>query len=255
MVDSSTWTLSCQDSGSSTSDLAKAAAWAGAPSGSAFLLHEQTAGRGRRGRYWASQRGGMYVSVVLYPSKPLSDWFALSFAAALAIRDAVATHLIPQLNSSGREEEIPQIGLKWPNDVLVRNCKIAGILLEAEANFLIIGSGVNITRITPLDNSSYPPIAFGDFPGTIPTPLVLANTYLIKLQHYYELFEDKGFSPLREIWLTHALHIGKSINVVLSESVITGVCENVRADGALVLLDETGQRHHITTGDVELIGD
>ena len=85
MRDSQCWTLSCQDMGTSTSDLAKAAALEGAPSGSAFLLGEQTAGRGRQGRHWSSRRGGMYVSVLLYPSRSVSNWFALSFATALAI--------------------------------------------------------------------------------------------------------------------------------------------------------------------------
>ena len=93
MTDSQCWTLSCQDRGTSTSDLAKAAALEGAPVGSAFLLGEQTAGRGRRGRHWSSQPGGMYVSVLLYPSRPVTSWFAMSFATALAIYDVLKTHL------------------------------------------------------------------------------------------------------------------------------------------------------------------
>jgi len=254
MADTSVWTLSCHDSGSSTSDLAKAAALAGASSGAGFLLYEQTAGRGRRGRQWASQRGGMYVSVLLYPSQPLARWFAMSFAAALAVYDAVTAHLVAQINQHDMHQTGPQIGLKWPNDVLVNNRKIAGILLEAEGDRLIIGSGINIARITHHDDNPHPPIAFGDFPGTLPPPEMLANSYLARLRYYYELCEEQGFAPLRKIWMKHALHIGKIITVSVAGHPITGVCEDIDHDGVLVLLDETGHRHHITTGDVELIG-
>ena len=134
MTDSWCWTLSCQDSGTSTSDLAKAAVREGAPAGSAFLLGEQTAGRGRHGRQWSSPRGGMYVSVVLYPSRSVKSWFALSFVTALAIYDVVKTHLTEQILQHDAALPIPAIGLKWPNDVLVNNGKVAGILLEAHGD-------------------------------------------------------------------------------------------------------------------------
>ena len=117
MTDSQCWTLLCQDKGTSTSDLAKVAALEGAPAGSAFLLGEQTAGRGRQGRQWSSQLGGMYVSVLLYPSRPVKSWFALSFATALAIYDVVKTHLTEQILQHDADLPMPAIGLKWPNDV------------------------------------------------------------------------------------------------------------------------------------------
>ena len=94
--------------------MGQAAAREGAPAGSAFFLGEQTAGRGRMGRQWSSQRGGMYVSVLLYPSRSLNSWFALSFATALAICDVVKTHLIEQILQDDADFPIPAIGLKWP---------------------------------------------------------------------------------------------------------------------------------------------
>ena len=188
MTDSQCWTLSCQDRGTSTSDLAKAAARDGAPPGSAFLLFEQTAGRGRQGRQWSSQPGGMYVSVLLYPSLPVNNWFAMSFATALAIYDIVKTRLTEQILQYDANLPMPLIGLKWPNDVLVNNRKVAGILLEAQADSLIIGSGVNIVAIAPIDQNPYPPIAFGDFPGILPRPEHLAASYLKRLQFYYDLW-------------------------------------------------------------------
>ena len=254
MTDSQCWTLSCQDRGTSTSDLAKAAAREGAPAGSAFLLGEQTAGRGRQGRQWSSQPGGMYVSVLLYPSHPVNNWCALSFATSLAIYDVVKTHLTEQILQHDADSPIPTIGLKWPNDLLVNNRKVAGILLEAHGDSLIIGSGVNIEAIAPIDQNPHPPIAFGDFPGILPAPKQLAESYLQRLQIYYELWERDGFPPVRELWLGQALHMNHIISVRVAGRKITGICNELLADGGLVLLDESGTSHHITTGDVELIG-
>ena len=254
MTDSQCWTLSCQDSGTSTSDLAKAAALEGAPVGSAFLLGEQTAGRGRQGRQWSSQPGGMYVSVLLYPSRPVTSWFAMSFATALAIYDVLKTHLTEQILQSGADLPLPVIELKWPNDVLVNNRKISGILLEAQDDSLIIGSGVNIIAIAPIDQNPHPPIAFGDFPGILPRPKQLAESYLKRLKFYYDLWERDGFAPVRDLWLSHALHMNQTISVHVFDQKITGTCIELLDDGGLVLLDESGTSHHITTGDVELIG-
>jgi BirA family biotin operon repressor/biotin-[acetyl-CoA-carboxylase] ligase len=254
MTDSQRWTLSCQDKGTSTSDLARAAAREGAPAGSAFMLGEQTAGRGRQGRQWSSQRGGMYVSVLLYPSRSVNSWFALSFATALAIYDVVKTHLIEQILQHDADLPIPAIGLKWPNDVLVNNRKVAGILLEAQGDSLIIGSGVNIDEIAPIDQNRHPPIAFGDFPGILPRPKQLAESYLKRLRFYYDLWERDGFAPVRDLWIGHALHMKQAVSVLVAGQKITGTCIELLDDGGLVLLDESGKSHHITTGDVELIG-
>ncbi len=254
MTDSQCWTLSYEDRGTSTSDLARAAAFEGAPAGSAFLLGEQTAGRGRHGRQWSSKPGGMYVSVLLYPSRPENSWFAMSFATAIATYDVVKMHLTKQILQHDQNLPMPVIGLKWPNDVLVNSRKIAGILLEAQGDSLIIGCGVNINSISPIDNSPYPPIAFGDFPGILPGPRQLAESYLQRLQFYYELWERDGFAPVRDLWLGKVLHMKQNIVVNLSGQKIAGICTEFRDDGGLVLLDESGTSHHITTGDVELIG-
>ena len=254
MTDIHGWTLSCRDTGTSTSDLAKAAARAGAATGSAFLLHEQTAGRGRQGRQWASQRGGMFVSVLLYPSSPVAGWFALSFATALAIYDVVERHLTEQIRQHDAATRLPVIGLKWPNDVLVDGRKVAGVLLEADGNSLIIGSGINIAAIAPLDHNPYPPIGFADFPGVLPAPEALAKNYLHRLKFYYNTWEQDGFAPLRDLWLARALHMKQNVTVTVAGRKVTGICDALALDGGLVLLDQSGASHHITTGDVELIG-
>ena len=125
------------DSATSSSDLVWAAAAQDAPSGTAFLVREQTAGRGRRGAGWSSSRGGMYFSMLLRPAISPRLWFGLSFVAALAIRQELARCLAT----------VP-VMLKWPNDILLNNKKIGGILVESEVYDkkirTIIGIGINI---------------------------------------------------------------------------------------------------------------
>lgn len=254
MVENHSWKLSFHETGTSTSDLAKAAALTGAKSGSAFLLFEQTAGRGRRGRKWLSLRGGMYVSVLLYPPRPPTGWYALSFATSLAIHDVVRSYLTRQILQENPDAVLPLIGLKWPNDVLVNGGKIAGVLLEVHGDSVIIGSGINIAAIAPIDNSPHPPIGFADFPGVLPGPKELAQSFLDQLQLYYELWEQKGFAPLRDSWIKCALHMRHVVTVTVAGQKLTGVCEQVSEDGAMVLVDDFGVSHNVTTGDVELIG-
>ena len=119
---------------------------------------------------------------------------------------------------------------------------------------MIIGSGVNIDSITPSDDNPHPPIALGDFPGRLPGPKQLAESYLKRLQFYYDLWEQDGFAPVRDLWLGKALHMKQIISVHMAGQKITGICSELLDDGGLVLLDGFGISHHITTGDVELIG-
>ena len=89
---------------------------------------------------------------------PVDQWFALSFAASLAVLEAVRSQLATHLSSA----EMPQTGLKWPNDVIVAGGKISGILLEVEEKALIVGSGVNIAPVGQMGPQSIAPIALAD---------------------------------------------------------------------------------------------
>jgi BirA family biotin operon repressor/biotin-[acetyl-CoA-carboxylase] ligase len=131
----------------STNDDAKNAARDGAPSGAAFVADAQTGGRGRLGRSWHSPRGdNLYVSFVLRPSLSPEAAPLVTLAAGLAVADAVAG-LVPSR----------KVGLKWPNDVLIDDRKLAGVLTEAQlsearASWIVVGIGVNVrTTSFPAD--------------------------------------------------------------------------------------------------------
>jgi len=116
------------------------AAARGEPEGSVFLAEEQTAGRGRGGHSWVSEKSaGIYCSVVLRPEIVPADTLAISLAAGLAVRAAVqeVTSLVADL--------------RWPNDVLLAGKKFCGILIEMNAEptrvrYLILGTGLNVNH-------------------------------------------------------------------------------------------------------------
>src|SRR5690348_7572810 len=124
----------------STNDTAKELARAGAPEGTIVWAGEQTAGRGRRGRIWASPPGNLYLSLILRPQAPAAQAAQLGFVAALALGGAIAELAGPQI----------ELRCKWPNDLLANGRKLAGILLESETSangevdFVVLGVGANL---------------------------------------------------------------------------------------------------------------
>jgi BirA family biotin operon repressor/biotin-[acetyl-CoA-carboxylase] ligase len=249
------WSLEVVPSATSTSDLARQAAAAGAPAYSGFLALEQTAGRGRRGRRWVSRHGGMYLSVLLRPHIDRAQWFGFSFIAALAVFEAIQSWFTAPLLGANQ----PKMGLKWPNDIIVGGGKIAGILLEAGADYLIIGSGVNIAPVEGDPKTGIPPVSLAQFlndaQAPIPTPDMLAAAYLDRLSIWYDVLVTSGFGPVRAAWLAHHAFAGQDLQVQTGEMAVRGRFVDLGMDGALVLLDDSGKTHHITTGDVQLFGD
>ena len=117
---------------SSTNDELRALAEKGAAEGLILIADEQTAGRGRRGAAWLSPKGeNLAFSVLLRPTESKALWHRLSLAAGLAVAEAL-------------EGYVPVAEIKWPNDVLIAGSKIAGILVEAGADFVIVGIGINV---------------------------------------------------------------------------------------------------------------
>ena len=205
----------------------------------------------------------MYLSVLLRPTVKKKYWFALSFAASLAALDTVRHQLARHFD----DKHMPQIGLKWPNDVIMSGGKIAGILLEAEGQTLIVGSGINIAPVQALvrqgnnhevsDHQAVEPAALGRYlaanGGVLPTPHQLARCFMTRLVYWYGKFEQNGFAPIRDEWLGNALFLGKALSVWNGTKKISGVFHDLGMDGALLLLDDSGHTHHITTGDVQLL--
>jgi BirA family transcriptional regulator, biotin operon repressor / biotin---[acetyl-CoA-carboxylase] ligase len=227
----------------STNEEAKRLASAGAPAGTLVWAGEQLAGRGRRGRGWASPPGNLYASLLLRPACPPAQACQLNFVAAVALAEAVSA-LLP----AGAE-----VALKWPNDVLVRGAKVSGILLEASAaldrsvDWLVIGAGVNIVSY-PTD-TPYPATSL-QREGAATSAADVLRTFAESLLAWSETWRAQGFPPVRARWLASARGLGEPIEVRLERETLRGRFSNLDESGALMLDMTDGTRRQITTGDL-----
>ena len=231
------WTLVALDTVGSTNDEAAHLADAGAPEGTVVWSREQTGGRGRRGRHWASPVGNLYTSTILRPDCPAQRATELGFAAALAVADIVP---------AGRE-----VRVKWPNDVLVGGGKIAGILLESaigqtgQVQHVVAGIGVNVGFAPQLPEMRYPGSALG---GSVEAALEkLTAALAARLAEW----RREGFETVRAAWLAKAGPLGAEVDVKLGEGLVRGRFAGLDREGALLLDTATGPRK-IVSG--ELLG-
>jgi BirA family transcriptional regulator, biotin operon repressor / biotin---[acetyl-CoA-carboxylase] ligase len=225
------------DSVGSTNDEALRLAREGAAHGTVVHADEQTAGRGRLSRRWLSPPGNVYLSVVLRPNLPAARAVEIGFVAALAVADAVDALLPRQLRST----------LKWPNDVLVRDGKIAGILADQADGALILGIGLNVLQ-APGGMSHQVSTIVGC--GGLATVDGARDRLLTSLATWFDIWQQDGFAPIRAAWLARAHPIGSSLNVRLGEQFVAGTFAGIDDDGTL-LLDTSDERVRIVAGDVQ----
>ncbi|MDI1287800.1 MAG: biotin--[acetyl-CoA-carboxylase] ligase [Reyranella sp.] len=231
------WTLVALDSVGSTNDEAARLADAGAAEGTVVWAREQTGGRGRRGRHWASPAGNLYSSTILRPVCAPPRATELGFVAALAVADVVP---------AGRD-----VRVKWPNDVMVDGGKIAGILLESSigqggiVEHVVAGIGINVRFAPQLADMRYPGAALG---GSVEGALEQLTRALSR--RLAEWRRD-GFETVRAAWLDRAGPLGIEVDVRLGEELVRGRFAGLDREGALLLETPAGPRK-IVSG--ELLG-
>jgi len=209
----------------------------GAPDGTVVVADHQTAGRGRRSRRWSAEPGtSLLVSVLARPRVGPPLWPAFSLAAAVAVAEALRV-------AAGLEPRV-----KWPNDVLVRGRKIAGILPESRVSadpVLVIGIGVN------LGQRSFPPELAGRATSVLAEtghPLgrdAMLEALLREFEVWRGHLEAGRFEPVRERWLALADTIGRSVTI----DDVTGVAVGLAADGAL-LVDDGSAVRRVIAGEI-----
>lgn len=220
----------------STSDDLKRRADAGAGE-CALLARRQTGGHGRLGRSWATVDGNLFLSVLLRPRAPLrpGPW---SLLAAVALAEALRPLLPPGT-----------LRLKWPNDVLLRGAKLAGILLESgsdAAPWLVFGFGVNLAG-TPagLDR---PTACLADLVPP-PTPEAFAPSLLAALDIWRQRYEAEGPEPVLAAWLALGPAPGDPLIATAGPDRIAGTFRTLAPDGALLLDTPDGPRS-VTSGEI-----
>jgi len=214
-----------------------------APDGTLIWSLKQTSGRGRRGRDWQSPPGNLYTSLILRPEVPLQKAAQLGFVASLAVYDALGN-----IGPAGH-----QVHCKWPNDVLLNDKKVAGILLESsgggvdkQPDWIILGMGLNVTCHP--DDTVFPAtsLQFEGWPNTLGEAI---TAYTKSFLSWTNRWLDIGFAPIRKDWMQRCKGIGEEIQVRLENETLIGIFEDIEEDGAL-RLNVNGKTQCISAGDV-----
>jgi len=210
-----------------------------------ILAEIQTNGRGRLNREWLnSGKNNIFMSIVLKPSIEFREHFAN------------ITQYLSVIVSQVLEEYGTNPKIKWPNDVLINNKKIAGILSESivqGSNFkgIILGVGINLN-------------CEKDFLNTIDKPATALNIEINKdidkkefvqklLDKFflgYNIFLEEGFSLIEKEYSKRASFLNKKISVNSFNESVTGVAEKINSNGALVVRDDNDCKHTFLIGDI-----
>ncbi len=201
-----------------------------ASAGDVIYADVQTGGYGRRGRAWQSPVGNLSATTIIEKPKNLSQ---IPFVFGLALFDALNDYV----------DETQSLKLKWPNDILLDEAKLVGVLLEVSGDFFMIGCGVNLVVAPQSDQ----PVATL---GLSVSPKEVLEKILTRFERYIGLEAEKGFDPIRTIWLDHAHGIGQTVTARFPDGTEkTGIFDNISHDGALIMRNNN-ESEEIPTADI-----
>ncbi|AOX19676.1 biotin--[acetyl-CoA-carboxylase] ligase [Kozakia baliensis] len=236
------WRLECHDELKSTSDFCRHRAEEGAAEGLAVLAFKQTTGRGTRGRHWIDPGGNLSFSLLLRPENPNELIRALPFICALAF-----------LNALRKFAPDARLSLKWPNDILLDQKKLAGVLIErgeAKNPWIVIGMGANLKAAPTIPDR---PLAFLGEVTIPPHPKIVAQAVLSELSIELMQWAEAGFAPLRQRWLADAHPLGTHLAVQRGDNYINGSFAGLDELGRLLLRTDQNETLSFVTGDILLI--
>jgi BirA family biotin operon repressor/biotin-[acetyl-CoA-carboxylase] ligase len=222
-----------------------------------LVSKKQEAGRGRRGRAWATPEGNLAATLLLSGLTDLKAAASLGFVAGLALGEALDA-VVPAGKVSIAPDGADLAGrgrfeLKWPNDVLAGGAKLAGILLESESlrdgTFAVaVGIGVNV--VAHPDGLPYPAtslVALGSSADAETLFLALSDAW-VDISALWA--EGRGLAAIRDRWLKRAAGLGSEVAVRLDGAVVRGIFETIDTDCRFVIREADGRRRAIAAGDV-----
>lgn len=230
------------DTLSSTMDLALQLGIKNAPEGTIVLAESQTKGRGRLGRDWFSPKyKGIYLSLILRPKILPNQASILTLFSAVSVCEAI------------REKTALDIKIKWPNDLLLHNHKLGGILTELnaemdEVHFIAIGIGLNV-------NNDKKALVTGatslkEYREENINRVELLQEILRKMEINYLLFQEKGSLPVIEKWQDYNVTLGRRTKILSHQKHIEGEAVDIDIDGGLLIRNDQGLIQKVMAGDV-----
>ncbi len=218
--------------------------------GSVVIAEKQTKGKGRLGRKWVSPSGGIWMSIIIHPEFDVSVATLFPLASSLALARAIQKtfHTLPKL--------------KWPNDVILNNKKLAGMLIDAtieseRVKTLVLGVGINF-RVNPssIEKSIK---KTGNYYGVTSlaannseSPIPLVQSFLYELEKIYSELNSGKIKKIIEEWTKLSSSIGKIVTISTLDGKITGKSLRIDNDGALVIRNKE-KTQRILAGDISKI--
>ena len=230
------------DTITSTMDAAFQLGLEGAKEGTVECAEGQSKGKGRLGRHWNSPKGkGIYMSMILRPALSPSHVAQITLLSAVVIAEAIKKEcgILPSI--------------KWPNDLLINELKVAGILTEMSSDmdrvrFVVVGAGINVN--TPMHLLPPQATSLKNQTRHSLSRVKLLQEVLRSFEKWYKILNDQDFSPVIERWKQLSSTLGKQIRLVDQNGAIEGLAVNLDEHGGLVIRSHTGVAVKRISGDV-----
>jgi BirA family transcriptional regulator, biotin operon repressor / biotin---[acetyl-CoA-carboxylase] ligase len=219
----------------------------GAPEGTLVIAESQSLGRGRRGHSWVSPAGGIWLSLLLRPNIEPQRAPLQTLLAAAALTEALW------------QAEKVSAAIKWPNDLLWRDKKIAGILTEMKAmtghlDYIIVGVGINANFPAdclpePLRGSA---TTLYEILGRPIHRQRLVASFLLAWEKHYLLALQEGYAKALDVWRSYSSTLGRDVDLQSGDRQVTGRALDIDEEGRLVVETAPGLREAFLAGEVTL---
>ncbi|WP_042223611.1 biotin--[acetyl-CoA-carboxylase] ligase [Oceanobacillus manasiensis] len=231
----------------STQHVAHQAARENTPHGTVVIADEQSNGRGRMDRVWHSEKGkGIWMSIILRPELPPYIAPQLTLMTATAIAEVLDQH----------DTLKPKI--KWPNDILIQNKKVAGILTEMQAEqdriqYVVVGIGLNVNQEnTEIPDSIHYKATSLKMETEKEWPIVeLVQQILEALEKEYNAFLENGFPSVKTKWENYGFRIGEKISLHSGNKQKNAIFTGIAEDGALLIEPTKGKTEKIYSAEID----
>lgn len=211
------------------------------------LAEMQTQGRARFARTWHSPFGeNIYMSIRQFFQKDIGELTGLSLVVGLAVIESIQQYGL----SNG-------LMLKWPNDILYDEKKLAGILIDATSEIngythVIIGIGLNVNSLDSNKNNKYDYTSIKKITGKTCDKNKLTGLLLRNIDEYLKIFDKKGLSAFQNHWKIHDYLANKTITVTNNKHIFNGICCGIDKSGYLRLKKDNGDEILCSSGDTSI---
>jgi len=233
----------------STNTIAAGLAEKGEEEGAVVIADCQNKGKGRLGRHWVSPPGvNIYISILLRPDIEPKDATLLTIMAAIGC--TVAIRRVTGLN----------VTIKWPNDLLVSNKKLGGILTEMRTTrkkieYVITGIGINVNMDSDALPNAIKEVATSVKMeiGKLHSRTEIVTEILDEINHWYKILKEKRRRELLSQWEQLTSTLGREVKIILGKETLTGLAESIDDEGMLILRLPSGTLRVIRDGDLTIL--